>query len=108
MNLSLSFKVYSEKFRYFTFQIIKKGFILLEFLLFLRFLLKLLGANPGALVVDLLYTYSDFLVSPFKNIFPDFFLFNLYLVDMSTVSAMVGYVMAVFVIFQIVKLFLKD
>ncbi|MFH1671704.1 MAG: hypothetical protein ABH889_02970, partial [Candidatus Portnoybacteria bacterium] len=108
MNPTLSPKIHSGKFRYFTFQVIKQGFALLEFSLFLRFIFKLLGANPKTLVVDLLYIYSDFLIYPFKNIFPNFFLFNQYLVDMVTISAMIGYVVAVFVIFQVVKIFLKD
>jgi len=43
------------------------GFI--EVLLSLRFVLKLLGANPSSGFVDLIYSITDVLTAPFDNIF---------------------------------------
>ncbi len=43
------------------------GFI--EILLLFRFILKLLGANPGAGFTDLIYTLSYVFVAPFLNVF---------------------------------------
>lgn len=42
---------------------------LLEALLAFRFVLKLLGANPGAGFTDFIYTLSTVFVSPFLNVF---------------------------------------
>lgn len=42
---------------------------LLEVLLMFRFLLKLLGANPGAGFSDLVYSASYIFVVPFLNVF---------------------------------------
>lgn len=41
----------------------------LEVLMGFRFVLKLLGANPGAGFTDFIYTLSSPLVSPFLNVF---------------------------------------
>jgi hypothetical protein len=87
--------------------LIKKLFGLLEFFLFLRFSLKFFGANPKTLVVNYIYKGSEILVSPFNSIFP-----NVYwkgrLIDTTTISAMVGYAILVFLIFQILKIFSKE
>lgn len=41
----------------------------IEVLLGLRFVLKLLGANPNSGFVDFIYSLSDVFVAPFKGIF---------------------------------------
>jgi uncharacterized protein YggT (Ycf19 family) len=46
-------------------------FTVLEVLLFLRFTLKLLGANIGQPLVAGLYSLTDPLVRPFQGIFPE-------------------------------------
>ena len=44
------------------------GFI--EVVLALRFILKLLAANPGASFTDFIYSLSGFFVAPFVAVFP--------------------------------------
>ena len=87
-----------------TFYIIKRLFSLLEIFLFLRLALKFLAANPQALVVNLIYQYSDIIVSPFKFIFQNFY-WRGYLIETATISAMIGYALAVFIIFRLLRLF---
>jgi len=80
---------------------------LLEYFLFLRFLLKFLGANPQALIVDLIYKYSGILVSPFKFIFSNIY-WRGHLIETSTIVAMMGYYVAVLVLLGIIHLFSRD
>ena len=87
---------------------IKRLFFLLEFFLFLRLVLKFSGANPKALVVEIIYQYSDILVSPFDFIFPDIYLREVYLIEIATVSAMIGYVILAFILFRLLRLFSQD
>ncbi len=87
--------------------LISKLFWLLELFLFLRLLLKFLNANPNALVVNLIYKYSDILVTPFKFIFSNFY-WRGYFIEISTISAMIGCGLAAFVVFKILHLFSRD
>lgn len=87
-----------------TFYIFKRLLSLLEIFLFLRLLLKFLDANPQSLVVNLIYQYSDILVSPFNFIFPNFY-WRGYSIETATISAMIGYALAVFIIFRLLRLF---
>ncbi len=50
-------------------QIIWSLFALIEAFLLLRFVLKLLQANPGAGFTDLVYTISGIFTSPFEAVF---------------------------------------
>lgn len=43
---------------------------IIETLLLLRFLFRLFGANPGAGVVQLIYSITGVLMAPFEYIFP--------------------------------------
>lgn len=88
--------------------LVKKLFFLVEFFLFLRLALKFLGANPETLVVNLIYKYSDIFVSPFNFIFPNIYWPKGYFVEITTISAMIGYALAVFIILQIMRLFFRD
>lgn len=85
--------------------IIKRLFFLLEFFLLIRLVLKYLGANPQTLVVDAIYKYSDILVSPFESIFPNVYWPEGRLIEIATISAMIGYFIATFIIFQLLRLF---
>lgn len=80
---------------------------LLEIFLFLRFFLKLLDANPKAIVVGLIYKTSNIIVLPFKFIFDNIY-WKGYFIETSALSAMAGYAIAVFIIFKLLKLFSKD
>jgi hypothetical protein len=86
---------------------VNKVLYLLEVFLFLRLLLKFLGANPRALVVGLIYKYTDIFIHPFKFIFPDIY-WRFYLIEIATISAMLGYWLAVYIIFILLRLFSKD
>jgi len=81
---------------------------LLELFLFLRFILKFFNASSKALVVDFIYKWSSILVSPFDFIFPDIHLPKGYFIETSTLSAMVGYAILVYVIFRLLRLFSRD
>ncbi|KPJ57222.1 hypothetical protein AMJ49_01255 [Parcubacteria bacterium DG_74_2] len=96
-------KIYST-----IFLLITKLFQLLELFLFLRLTLKFLGANQKALVVAFIYEYTNPFVSPFYFIFSDIYLPEGYLIDTATLSAIIGYAILVYVIFQFLKLFSKD
>lgn len=84
-----------------------KLFWLFELFLFLRLSLKFLGANPQTPAVNLVYEHSDVVVSPFVFIFRDIY-WRGHLVEMSVISAMVGYAIAAFVVFKILRLFFKN
>jgi len=84
--------------------IISKLFWLFELFLFLRLLLKFLGANPKTLVVNLIYKYSDIVISPFSFIFRNIY-WGGHLIETSVISAVIGYAIAMFVIFQIIEAF---
>lgn len=88
--------------------LIRKARSLLELFLFLRLLLKFLNASPKALVVSLIYKYSDILVSPFEAIFPNIYWPKDRLIETATISAMIGYCIATWIIFQALKLFPRE
>lgn len=108
MNFGASVKSFLSKGYFLISYILKRILFLAEFFLFLRLLLKFFSANPQAPVVDFIYRYSDFLVSPFRFIFPDFYWRGTYLIETAAISAMVGYVIITFVIFYLLKLFSQD
>jgi hypothetical protein len=83
---------------------LSKLFFLFQLFLFLRLLLKFLGANPQTLAVDIIYKNSDILVSPFNFIFRDFS-WQGRPIEMSVISAMAGYAIAFFVLIRILRLF---
>ena len=94
---------------YFIFSnVIIKIFILGEFFLLLRLVLKYLSASPMAPVVNFIYKHSDTLVSPFKDIFPSVYWPKGFLIEVDTIAAMVGYAIAAFVIFQLIWVFIRD
>jgi hypothetical protein len=88
-------------------RIIKRILALAELFLFLRLLLKFLNANPVAPVVNFFYKYSEILIRPFKYIFTDAY-WNGKLVETATLSAMIGYIILVFVLLRILNLFSSD
>jgi len=87
--------------------VVSKLLSLLEFFLFLRLLLKFLGANPLAIVVGFIYKYSDTFIAPFKFIFQNIY-WNGHIIEISTIMAMIGYAIAVSILFQLLHLFSRD
>lgn len=98
----------SRRFYLIISEIIHKIFELAEFILFLRLVLKFLGANPETLVVSLIYEMAGILISPFQFIFPDIYWPAGHLIEVTTISAMIGYWFALFILFQILRLFFKE
>jgi len=82
-------------------------FGLFELFLFIRLLLKFLNANAHSPVVALIYKYSDILVSPFAFIFHNFYWFG-HFVEITTISAIIGYAIAMFIFIQILNLFSRE
>lgn len=89
------------------FYITERLLVLLEGFLFLRLMLKFLNANSKTLVVNLIYKYSDILISPFDFIFTDIH-WKGGVIETTTTSAMVGYWILVWVIFRLLRLFSRD
>ena len=87
------------------FGLLKKLFYLLEFFLFLRLALKFIQANPQSLVVNWIYKWSDFFVSPFNFIFKDIIFPNGFLLEAATLSAMIGYAILVWIILKLFRAF---
>lgn len=87
--------------------IISKLFWLFELFLFLRLLLKFLGANPKTLIVNFIYKYSDIVISPFSLIFRNIY-WGGHLIETSVISAVIGYAIAMFVVFQIIEAFSRN
>ncbi|MBV9159394.1 MAG: YggT family protein [Candidatus Kaiserbacteria bacterium] len=65
-------------------------FGLIEFLLVLRFVLELLGANPSSQFVAWVYSVSGSLLAPFAGAFPNWDLGG-FTIDLSVIFAMIGY-----------------
>ncbi len=86
--------------------IIKYLTALLELSLGTRVVLKFLGASAKARIVELLYLYTDFIVAPFKFIFPNIPLRDGGILDLVALSAMAGYLILVLVILKLLKIVL--
>jgi len=86
---------------------VKRILWVVELFLFLRLLLKFLGASSEAFAVNLIYKYSDILISPFRFIFQDIY-WSGRIIELATISTMIGYVIFIFVIFKILSVFSRD
>lgn len=100
--MELGMKVYNQ-----IFMVLRRVLALGEFLLLLRLVLKFAQASPETIVVTYLYSATNSLVWPFYGIFPDYVLFERP-IDMATVAAMVGYILAFFILFKLLRLFAKS
>jgi len=98
----LGMKVYDQLF-----MVLKRILAIGEFLLLLRLVLKFAQASSETFVVKYLYGATDLLVWPFYGIFPDYILFE-HSLDMATIAAMIGYILAFFILFKILRLFAKS
>jgi hypothetical protein len=61
--------------------------------LFLRFLFRLFGANPSSPFVDFLYSSTAPLLSPFEGIFRSYTIERGYVIEFSTLIALVMYML---------------
>lgn len=69
----------------------------------LRFILKLFGANGGNAFVSWVYDMSDVLLDPFRGIFPTKVFENRYVLEFSTLFAMLMYAVIGLVIMAIIN-----
>lgn len=106
-NFQHEFMKFLTKVYSFISSIIKKLLGLLEIFLFLRLLLKFLGANDQTPIVSEIYKYSNFLVSPFDFIFHDIY-WKGHIIELSSVTAMIGYALLIFLLFQLLQTFIED
>ncbi|MFH1161659.1 MAG: YggT family protein [Candidatus Jorgensenbacteria bacterium] len=79
-----------------------------ELLLGLHVLLRFLGANPETPVVDFLYRMTRVVLSPFRGMFSDVVPWDGAVVDLTALSAMVGYAIAGFLIAAFVEFVARE
>lgn len=77
--------------------------ILVESFLGLRFLFKFLGANADNGFVEWLYRNSDGLLDPFRSIFPVEVIDGRYVVEFSTLFAMLAYALIGYLVLALVR-----
>lgn len=74
-----------------------------EGILGLRFLLKLFGANASSGFVNWVYEMSDGLLDPFRGIFPTQVFENRYVLEFSTLFAMLMYAVIALVLLWLIR-----
>lgn len=79
-----------------------------EILFGIRVVLKFLEASPQAIIVELLYRVTDAVATPFRGIFRDFVLSNGSVIDLTALSAMVGYPIIVYLVIELLELVTKE
>lgn len=80
------------------------GFIIGIFELFLgfRFIFRLLGANPATPFVGWLYETTDPLISPFRGIFPTPRIEGVFVVEFTTLVALLVYMIAGYLLLELI------
>ena len=81
---------------------------LLEVVLTLRLVLKLLAASSYASAVRGLYSLTDWLLYPFKGIFPNTYFTSSGFFEWSAVAAMIGYGLTAFILVKFLSLLFKE
>lgn len=77
---------------------------LVELALALRLLLRFFGANPGTPFVSWIYDITSGLLAPFANMFPAPTLAGGYVLEFSTIFAMLLYALAGWLIMRLITL----
>lgn len=81
---------------------------LLELVLSIRLILKFLVASPRAIIVDLIYQITGFIIFPFKFIFANIYLQGGGIIDIIAISAMIGYLILIFAIIKFLDLIFEN
>lgn len=76
----------------------------IEFFLGMRVLLKFLGANAGSPFVDWIYNTSEPLLVPFQGIFPSKVFEGIFILELSTLVALVVYAFVGYLLSEILRL----
>lgn len=93
--------------RYLTNNLLYIFFALVETFLGLRFILKLFGASSTNGFVNWVYEMSDVLLQPFRDIFPIKVFENTYVLEFSTIFAMLMYAIAALLIVAVLDAITK-
>jgi len=80
-------------------------FVLVEGFLGLRFVLKLFGASSANGFVSWIYEMSDVLLQPFRDIFPIKVFENTYVLEFSTLFAMLMYAVGALLLLAVIDFF---
>ena len=80
----------------------------LELFLGLRFILRLLDANPLTPIVNLLYIITDAIILPFRGIFSDIELRSGGTFDIVVITSMIGYVVIFYLLVGLFHVIFKD
>lgn len=90
--------------RYIINKLIYVFFSLVEVFLGLRLILKLFGANAGNDFVNWIYETSNVLLDPFRGIFPTQVFKSTFVLELSTIFAMIIYAVIVMLLIYLVEL----
>lgn len=90
--------------RYILTKLIYGAFGLAELFLGLRFILKLFGANAGNDFVNWVYETSGAILDPFRGIFPTQVFKSAFVVEFSTIFAMIIYALIAMVLVYVIEL----
>ncbi|HEY8886389.1 MAG TPA: YggT family protein [Candidatus Microsaccharimonas sp.] len=90
--------------RYILTKVIYGAFGLAELFLGLRFLLKLFGANAGNDFVNWIYETSGAALDPFRGIFPTQVFKSTFVVEFSTLFAMIVYAIIAMLLVYVIEL----
>lgn len=77
-------------------------FAFIEFIIALRFILRFLGANPANNLVAWVYETSFPLVAPFTNIFPNPVISGRFVIEFSSLLAMLVYAFIAYLINELI------
>lgn len=80
------------------FTVLEKALLVVEWLLAIRFTLRLLGASEAAWIVRVFYDVTYFIIAPFEGIFQNWNLGSGMVVDWVVFSAIIAYLIVYFVI----------
>lgn len=75
---------------------------IIEFFLGFRFIFRLFGANPAAPFVRWLYEMTDPLLNPFRNIFPSPRIEGVFVVEFTTLVALIVYMLAGYLLLELI------
>jgi hypothetical protein len=90
--------------RYILTKVIYAAFGLAELFLGLRFILKLFGANAGNDLVNWVYETSGAVLDPFRGIFPTQVFKSTFVIEFSTIFAMIIYAIIAMLLVYIIEL----
>ncbi len=86
---------------------LKYALAVAEIFLAIRLILKFLGANPIALIVQFFYIITDIIIVPFQGIFTNPKLSNGSVIDLVGLATMIGYPIIIYLLIELIHLLTK-